>query len=79
MHLEPLDRRAWPDYRADAGRWGDMAVLLARNAADPHRPFPADPLLAEHFAILAARKACRSAWIVIFGNMTMDELKREGF
>lgn len=85
MHPEPSNPDAWPDYRTLAGLCGHDAARHIRAALAMARSscgVTTDPVffdsLVDH-AVENARAACRPAWIVIFGAMTPDELRNEGF
>ena len=71
MHVEPLNRIAWPDYRKIAAYNGNAAICHLRYAKTSDAHLDA--------AVKFARGAARPAWIVIFGEMSPAELRAEGF
>lgn len=66
MNRVPLNPDAWPNYRHAAEHAGLIVVATLLEGLD-------------EIAVTWAREACRNAWIDIWGRMTIDELKSEGF
>jgi hypothetical protein len=71
MRVEPLNRAAWPDYPADAARYGNLAAVAMNfyiqtgNTAELQA------------AYVYARDAARAGNIALFAAMTYAECKAE--